>query len=174
RVGDTWPRLPHRRRAGLVEHVRGRSTPARLRFRLARLANVPLRRTNEAGLFGQGLLGRADLFFCGDLGTDLLERAPDQTRHVHLRDADLLRDLRLRQSVEEAQLEDLPLALVERLETRREDRAVLRHLVLMLLGADRLERVEILVPVAADTTRRERERRVCAPRLERLEHVFLL
>jgi len=64
---------------------------------------------------------------------------------VHLRDPDLLRDLRLRQPVEEAELEDRPLALVQRLEPRREHGTVLRDLVLVLLGPERLERVEIVV-----------------------------
>src|SRR2546430_14838264 len=91
----------------------------------------------------------ARLFVGGDLVADLLERASDQARHVHLRDADLLRDLRLGQPVEEAQLEDLSLALVKRLEARGEYGAILRHLVLVLLGADRLERIQILVAVAA-------------------------
>src|SRR5690348_14376163 len=111
-------------------------------------------------------------FIRGDLVPDLLERAPDEPRNVHLRDADLLRDLRLREPVEEAELEDLPLALVEDAEARREHRAILRHLVLVLLAPDRLERVEILLTVAA-AARGERERRVRAAGLERLEHRFL-
>ena len=51
---------------------------------------------------------------------------------MHLRDTDLLRDLRLRQPVEEAELEDLPFALVEDAEAGREHGAVLRDLVLVL------------------------------------------
>src|ERR687888_668531 len=87
---------------------------------------------------------RLDLVLGHDLFADLLERAADQPRHVHLRDADLLRDLRLRQALEEAQVEDLALALVEDPKPGREHCTVLRHLVLVLLGADRLQRVELL------------------------------
>src|SRR5439155_13076730 len=46
-------------------------------------------------------------------------------------------------------------------------------LVLGLLGADRLERVELAVLVEA-AARRERQRRVRATGLERLEHLLLL
>src|SRR6186997_957637 len=74
-----------------------------------------------------GLLGR-------DLLADLLQRAANQPRDVHLRDADLLGDLRLGQAFEEAQVQDLALPLVEDTETRCEDGAVLRDLVLVLLG----------------------------------------
>ena len=82
-----------------------------------------------------------------DLVPDPLEGAADQPRHVHLRDPDLLRDLRLRQPLEEAQVEDQPLALVQRPEARREHRAILRHLVLRLLGPERLQRVELALVV---------------------------
>src|SRR5207249_6207204 len=92
---------------------------------------------------------------------------------VHLRDADLLGDLRLRQPLEEAQVQDATFALVERPEARREHRAVLRDLVLMLLRAERLERVELLAVLRAAALR-ERERRVRAPGLERLQHLLLL
>src|SRR4029077_5509359 len=109
------------------------------------------------------------LFVLGDRLADLLERTPDQAGDVHLVDPDLLRDLRLRQPLEEAELEDLPLTLVQYLEAGREHRAVLRDLVLMLLGAERLERIEVVV-VAAPTADRQREGRVRAARLERLEH----
>src|SRR5215217_1811193 len=113
------------------------------------------------------------LFFDRDLGPDLLERAPDQARDVHLRDPDLLRDLRLRQALEEAQVEDPPLALVERAEPRREHGAVLRDLVLVLEVAERLERVELLAVLLARPLG-ERERRVRAAGLERLQHLLLL
>jgi hypothetical protein len=94
---------------------------------------------------------------------------------VHLRDTDLLRDLRLRQPFEEAQVKDAPLAVVEDAEAGLEHRAVLRDLVLVLLGADRLERIEIAVVVAAAAAAgRERERAVRATRLERLENVLFL
>src|SRR3954468_9370816 len=108
-----------------------------------------------------------------DLGADLLERAADQPRHVHLRDADLLGDLGLRQALEEAKVQDRPLALVEHAEAGREHGAILGDLVLVLDLAERLERIELAVLVGA-AARRERERRVGAPRLERLQHLFLL
>src|SRR6266536_1146755 len=123
------------------------------------------RRSARRALGGKLLLGR-------DLVADLLQRAPDQPRHVHLRDADLLRNLRLRQPLEEAQVEDLALALVEHAEAGREHGAVLRDLVLMLVAADRLERVELLA-VLLGAPARERERRVGTARLERLEHLLL-
>src|SRR5439155_23916578 len=84
------------------------------------------------------------LFVGRDLVPDLLERPPDQARDVHLRDADLLRDLRLRQPLEEAQVEDRPLAVVEDTEAGLEQGAVLGHLVLVLDLAESLERVELL------------------------------
>src|SRR5262249_1198027 len=67
-----------------------------------------------------------------DLLADLLERTADETRHVHLRDPDLLRDLRLRQSFEEPQMQDPALAIVEDTEAGRQHRAVLRHLIRVL------------------------------------------
>src|SRR5947207_8776423 len=70
-------------------------------------------------------------------------------------------------------MEDLPLALVEDAESRREHGTVLRDLVLVLFRADRLERVEFLA-VFLCTARRQRQRRVRAARLERLEHLLLL
>ena len=91
---------------------------------------------------------------------------------MHLRDPDLLRDLALRQAVEEAQVQDPPLALVEGAEAGSEHGAVLRDRVLVLLGAERLERVELAVLVGA--AGRERERRVGAAGLERLQHELLL
>src|SRR5512146_1353983 len=107
-----------------------------------------------------GLVGR-------DLLADLLERAADQARDVHLRDPDLLGDLGLRQALEEAQVQDLPLALVEHPEAGREHRAVLRDLVSVLLGAERLERVELAVVVVPAGAGGERERAVRAAALER-------
>src|SRR5262245_30460995 len=92
---------------------------------------------------------------------------------MHLRDPHLLGDLRLRQTLKEAELEDLALAFVQSLEARRKDRPILRDLVLVLFGAERFERVEVVV-VASSAADRERERRVRAARLERLEHLLLL
>src|SRR5712691_5661801 len=82
------------------------------------------------------------VFLRRDLLADLLERTADQAGHVHLRDPDLLRDLRLRQALEEAEMQNLALAVVEDAEARREHCAVLRDFVLVLLGADGLEWIE--------------------------------
>src|SRR6476659_7291408 len=87
---------------------------------------------------------RLDVLFGRDLLADLFERAADQPRDVHLRDSDLLRDLRLRQPFEETQMEDLALALVKDAKPRREHGAILRDVVLVLLRPDRLERIELL------------------------------
>src|SRR3954453_1914714 len=118
------------------------------------------------------ILGVSRLLFGGDLLADLLQGPPDQPRDVHLRDADLLRDLRLRQSLEEAQVQDPALALVEDAEAGREHGAVLGDLVLVLLGPERLERVELAVLVVARAGG-ERERAVRAAALDRLEHLFV-
>src|SRR5438477_4695854 len=96
---------------------------------------------------GFGLVGKL-LIRC-DLLADLLERAADQPRDVHLRDPHLLRDLRLGQPLEEAQVEDHALALVECAEPGSEHGAVLGYRVLVLLGADRLERIELALLVGA-------------------------
>ena len=62
-------------------------------------------------------LERYDPFLCRllgrDLVADLLERAADQARDMHLRDPDLLGDLGLCQPLEEAEVQDPALALVE-------------------------------------------------------------
>src|SRR6187402_473055 len=58
-----------------------------------------------------GALRRGLRLLAPDLLADLLERAPDQPRHVHLRDPHLLSDLRLRQPLEEPQVEDHSLPL---------------------------------------------------------------
>src|SRR5581483_3939033 len=108
----------------------------------------------------------------GDLVADLLERPADQARDVHLRDADLLCDLRLREPFEEPKVQDLALALVEDLEARREHRAILGDLVLVLDLSERLERIELLAVLRA-AAGRERQRRVGAAGLERFEHLFL-
>src|SRR5262249_15066163 len=114
-----------------------------------------------------------NFFLGGDFLADLLQRPANEPRDVHLRDADLLRDLRLRQPFEETQVEDRPLAVVEHAEAGLEQRAVLRDLVLVLDLAERLERIELLA-VLLSPALRERERRVRAAGLERLEHLFLL
>src|SRR5205807_10234416 len=102
---------------------------------------------------------RLHFLLCRDLLADLLERAANQARHVHLRDAHLLCDLRLCQTLEQAKVQDLPLTLVEDAESGREHGTVLRDLVLMLFRADRLERVELLA-VLLCTPRRQGQGRV--------------
>jgi hypothetical protein len=92
---------------------------------------------------------------------------------VHLRDADLLRDLRLSQTLEETQVEDPALALVEHAKARRQHGAVLRHFILMLVAADRLERIELFA-VLLGAAGGQRQRGVRAARLQRLQHFFLL
>src|SRR5206468_1896140 len=101
-------------------------------------AGAPVSRVRRGGSALGGAPVRVDLLG-GDLVADLLERAPDQPRDVHLRDPDLLSDLRLRQALEEAQVQDPALALVECAEPRREHGTVLRNLVLVLDLAQRLE-----------------------------------
>src|SRR5918992_3551357 len=108
-----------------------------------------------------------------NLFTDLLERAPDQTRDVHLRDPHLLCDLRLRQALEKPEMENLPLAIVKRLESRRGHRAILRHLVLVLFRADRFERIELILLVVS-APGRERDGCVGATAFERLENSLFL
>src|SRR6266511_2387311 len=70
-------------------------------------------------------------------------------------------------------MEDLALAVVEHTESRREHGPVLRDLVLVLLGPDRLERVQLLAVVLAAAARGERQRRVRPAGLERLQHFLL-
>src|ERR1700693_4135580 len=124
---------------------------------------MPTRR-GRAGLAGAAVLisalGGARLglgvFLEVDLCADLLERAADQARDVHLGDAHLLGDLRLGQAFEEAEMEDPPLSVVERAASRCEDGHVLRKRVARLLGAERLERVDGTLLVLASGSR-ERE-----------------
>src|SRR5690242_15872405 len=87
---------------------------------------------------------RLDRLVGADLGPNLRDCPADQPRDVHLRDAHLPRDLRLRLPLEEPQVKDAPLPLVEDREPRREQNAVFRDLVLVLDRAEGLERVELL------------------------------
>src|SRR5919201_2521578 len=57
-------------------------------------------------IVGRLVLGAGARAVVRDLLADLLERAPDQPRDVHLRDPDLLGDLRLREDLEEAKVQD--------------------------------------------------------------------
>src|SRR3954465_14945161 len=119
-----------------------------------------------------GTAGRGRAFVGRDLVPDLLEGPTYQPRDVHLGDPHLLRDLRLGETLEEAQVQDLALALVEDAEPGREHREVLGDLVARLLGAQRLERVELAFVIRARADR-ERKRRVRAAALQRLEHLLV-
>ena len=100
------------------------------------------------------------------------ERAAQQARDVHLRDADSRRDLRLRQALEEPQLDDRPLARVERVEAGLDEHTVLD---LLVPGLDLAEHVLHRLLVAATGAERLRERagRVRVVRLERLDDLVL-
>src|SRR6266581_3086414 len=136
---EARPYAPTGRRRSRSRRARSAGDP---RSRTARGRTPSRRCSSTRGLRLHVLLRR-------DLLADLLKRAANQARHVHLRDADLLCDLRLRQALEEPEVEDLPLALVEDAESRREHGAILRDLVLVLFRADRLERVELLAVLLA-------------------------
>ena len=87
------------------------------------------------------------------------QRLADQARHVHLREPDALGDLRLRQPLLEAHAQDLALARGQPVERGLERGAVLRALELLVLAADRLERVELLLAAPG----RSRARRWSTP-----------
>src|SRR3954453_5602031 len=74
-----------------------------------------------------------------------IERATQQSRHVHLGDPDALGDLVLEHVVLESELEDQPLALRERLEAARKRAAVLDHRIVAVLLADRAGQVVAVV-----------------------------
>src|SRR3954451_21511385 len=78
-----------------------------------------------------------------ELVAHAIERAPDQPRDVHLRDPDLLGDLRLGEALLEAHAEDLSLALRQAREGGLERGAVVGAVELLVLAADRLHRVEV-------------------------------
>src|SRR3954470_14343306 len=109
--------------------------------------------------------GRIGRFVAGALGTHAterpllhrrlrdgpqpLERAAEQARHVHLRDAEALGDLVLEQLVLKAQLEDDALALGEGAHAGGEHAAVLDRLEALVLLADRAGQVVAVVVVEA-------------------------
>src|SRR5215207_10678180 len=100
-----------------------------------------------------------------------LERAADQSRYVHLGDADALGDLGLREVLDEAQVEHDPVAGRQRLQRRRDRRAVLHELEAVVLDADRL-RVGLAVPLVAEAVGLERDGVVGRRGLHRLEHLL--
>src|SRR3954452_16061395 len=78
-----------------------------------------------------------------------LERAAQQPRHVHLRDADLLGDLVLEHVVLEAHLEDQALALRERTHPGGQRAAVVDRLEALIECADAGAQVVAGIVVAA-------------------------
>ena len=70
---------------------------------------------------------------------------PYEPRHVHLRDADARRHLRLRHAFEEAQMEDQPLARIEPLHGRSQHPALLEDLVRLFFGAQAVEQLQRFV-----------------------------
>ena len=71
--------------------------------------------------------------------------AADQPRHLHLRDADALGDLRLRQVLDEAQVQDQAVALGQRLERGGDRRGVLDQLEALVLAPSVGEAVAVAV-----------------------------
>src|SRR5918995_2376894 len=88
---------------------------------------------------------------------------------MHLREADSLRDLSLRQPLREAHAQDLALARGQAVERRFEGGAVLRALEPRVLSPDRLERIELLVTAGAA---RERDRGIRRAHFHGLEHLL--
>ena len=90
---------------------------------------------------------------------------------MHLRDAELGRDLRLRQLVEETELDDAPLALVERVEAGVDERSLLDVDVPSLLDAEAVREGVVAVVVERGV---QRAGRVRVRRVEGVDHLFLL
>src|SRR2546421_1704910 len=84
-------------------------------------------------------------FASAELAAHPLQRAADQTRDVHLRDADALRDLRLCEALLKPHAQDLALALRERRQRGLQRGAVVGALVPHVLGPDGLHRVELVL-----------------------------
>src|SRR5690242_5340304 len=100
------------------------------------------------------------------------ERGAYEPRHVHLRDPDLVRDLRLREVLHEAQIQDKPVPLGQRAQLRRQRGGVLGQLVAGVLAAQLGDRASFLVLVARPR-RLERHAVVRGGRLQRLEHLLV-
>jgi hypothetical protein len=90
---------------------------------------------------------------------------------VHLGDPDLGRDLRLRQPLEEAELDDPAFPLVERFEPRPDERAVLEMRVRRFLVAEGVHQVAVALVVGRS---RERARRVGVARFQGVDDVLFL
>src|SRR5215218_9966644 len=67
-----------------------------------------------------------------------LQGAPDQARYVHLGDPDAVGDLGLREVLDEAQVQHDAIARGQRMQRRRDRRAVLDQLEAVVLDTDRL------------------------------------
>src|SRR3954469_1681413 len=93
-------------------------------------------------------------------GARALERHPQDPRDLHLRDADVLADLALREVLDEAQVEDAVLARRERAHAAAHDVAALDEPERRALAADRLaERARLAVGAAGGVLERRRPRR---------------
>src|SRR6185312_15176054 len=109
----------------------------------------------------------------GGVGAQARDGLTDDARDLHLRDADALADLGLREVLGEAQVQHLALARGDRAHEVLDRGAILGQREAALLGAERVaQRVPALVLAAA--RRLERGGLVGARRLERLEDVLLL
>src|SRR3954447_3621913 len=117
----------------------------------------PWRRTRQRVelLLAVGLAGGRALL--GDLVADPLQGAPEDAGDVHLRVADPLGDLRLRQVLDEAQLQNEALALVEVGESSLQRQFVLDQFVAGVFVAHPLGRRRFFGVLAADRSV-ERER----------------
>src|SRR6476469_10512006 len=100
------------------------------------------------------------------------QRLADQARDLHLRDADALADLSLREILAEAQLQHDALTLGDAREQGLERRARLGALVAAVGGAKRLGYALGLF-VARGARRVERACAVGAHRLHRVKHLLL-
>src|SRR4051794_7450382 len=98
------------------------------------------------------------------------DRLADQARYVHLRDADDVADLGLREVLLEAQAQHLALALGQHAHQSLDGRGVLRHGVAVVLGAEGVDELALLVLLAARAV--ERDGAVRAGGLARLEHLL--
>src|SRR3954470_3493216 len=96
-----------------------------------------------------------------------VDRAPDQPRHVHLRDTDGAGDLALGEALVEAQAHDLPLALAQAVEPRAQQHAMLGELEALVVAADRVERAG-----AVGEGLVERHHPVGVRRPQRVEHLL--
>src|ERR1700733_16270353 len=130
-----------------------------------RASSNPRRSANPTGSCCRSALGVCQR-------AKLIERASQEARDLHLRDAHARRDLRLRQVLDETHAQDLALALGNPPEHGADRRIELHQLVARVLLAHR-------VAVGRRFVRRarargvERERLICLDRLQRVDNVIL-